>query len=299
MPGELAGDLTADAPAGPGDDGDPPRPGRHGAAAGDRDGGRNAAKGLVTTRVRLANRYKVAGLPPREVGRAAAGRRLDDAAAGQHPLQVGGRERVAERGGVDVAQLGDRERRGGQREADVGVGQLGPQPVPARLGDRPVVERGGRQVPDRVPGGVRGQARLDVGGHQGQVGGGQDAAPGIALGVAPGLQLLEIRDVGELDLGGQVPAQGRAQSLIWSQRPAGQGPQSLERRRAPPPEQDVKTVAANLQDHGQGLMGEALPGPRQRGRQGSGPGHGHLAVVVWHVRMVLSHRVLDYEAKRF
>ena len=43
-----------------------------GAAAEDRDGGRNAAKGLVTTRVRAANRYSVAGLPPTDVGRAAA-----------------------------------------------------------------------------------------------------------------------------------------------------------------------------------------------------------------------------------
>ncbi len=60
--GELPGDLTADAPVSPGDHGHRPRfavlagccP--HGAAAGDSDGGRNAANGLVTTRVRVAKR---------------------------------------------------------------------------------------------------------------------------------------------------------------------------------------------------------------------------------------------------
>src|SRR5918995_5581791 len=60
----------------------------------------------------------------------------EDAAAGQDTLQVGGRDAVPEGGGVEVAQLRDRELRGGEREADVGVGELGAQAVDAVAGDR-------------------------------------------------------------------------------------------------------------------------------------------------------------------
>lgn len=66
VPGELPGHLMADPAVGAGDHRDgsrvsalagcPAPGGCHGVAAGDSDGGRNAAKGWVTTRVRLTNR---------------------------------------------------------------------------------------------------------------------------------------------------------------------------------------------------------------------------------------------------
>src|ERR1700735_744960 len=81
-PGQLAGHVPADPAVGAGDHGDGALStatageawftSRHGVTAGDSGGGRNAAKGLVTTRVRAANRYSVAGLPPTGAGRAAA-----------------------------------------------------------------------------------------------------------------------------------------------------------------------------------------------------------------------------------
>ncbi len=205
---------------------------------------------------------------------------LDDAAPGQHPLQVGGRDRVAERGGVDVPQLGDREGLRGQREADVGVGQLGAQPVAPGFGDRPVVERDGREAADGVPGGVGGDARFEAGRDQGQVGGGQYPAAGVASGVAAGLQLLEVGDVGEVDLGGQVAARRGAEALPGAQRSARQRPQSVERRRGPPPEQHAQPVAADLQDHGQRLVREPLAW-LVRGLVSPPP-------VYWHARIVLS-----------
>ena len=52
---------------------------------------------------------------------------------------------MPERRGVGVAELGDGERLRGEREADVGVGELGLQPVAGRADDRAVVERGPRQ----------------------------------------------------------------------------------------------------------------------------------------------------------
>src|SRR5439155_6914730 len=48
----------------------------------------------------------------------------EDAAAEQHALEVRGRDLVSERRDVEVAQLGDGERLGREREADVRVGEL-------------------------------------------------------------------------------------------------------------------------------------------------------------------------------
>src|SRR5262249_5556943 len=69
--------------------------------------------------------------------------------------------------------------------------------------------------------GVAGDARFDVGGYQGQVGRGQDPAPGISSRVAAGLQLLQVRDVGEVDLGRQVPAHRGPETLIGPSGPPG------------------------------------------------------------------------------
>jgi len=48
---------------------------------------------------------------------------------------------VAERGGVVVAELGDGEDVRGEREAEVGVGELGAQALAGGEHDRLVVER--------------------------------------------------------------------------------------------------------------------------------------------------------------
>src|SRR5437868_10654181 len=60
----------------------------------------------------------------------AAGR-LQEAAANEDALEVRRRDLVAERGGVDVAELREREVGRREREARVRVGQLGAQPLAA------------------------------------------------------------------------------------------------------------------------------------------------------------------------
>ncbi len=211
---------------------------------------------------------------------------------------------MAERGGIDVPQLGDREGLGRQGEADVGVRQLGPQSFSGRSDDRPVVERGRRKVTGGVPRRVRGNARLGVGGHQREVGRGEDAAPGVPSGVAAGFQLLEVGDSGEVDLGGQVASRGRAEPFARSEGSAGQRPPSLERRLAPPPEQDIQAGPADLEDHREHLMAEPLVLAVACGRASlvAGPlvmavacGRASLRLMFWHVRMILCHpEVFDY-----
>lgn len=109
-----------------------------------------------------------------------------------------------------------------------------------------------------MPRRVRGDARLDVGGHQRQVGGGEGAASGIPAGIAASFQLLKVGDIGEVDLGGQVPPGRRAQALVRPEGAAGQRPASLERRCAALPEQGVQAVAADLEDNSEHLMAESL-----------------------------------------
>lgn len=133
------------------------------------------------------------------------GRRLDHPAPRQDPLQVRGRHRVAERGRVHVAQLGDGERLRREREPDIGVGKLSPQPLPCRPDDGPVVERGRRQFVDRMPGRVGRQPRARGGRHQCQVGRGEDASARITRGVAAGLQLLKMGNFRNVHLRGEMP----------------------------------------------------------------------------------------------
>ena len=98
-----------------------------------------------------------AGAEPVELGRSAAGGAvraapadgLDRAAAQEDPLEVRRGDLVAERGLVDVAELGERERFGREREADVRVRELPAQAIASGEDDRAVVEGGLGQRVDR------------------------------------------------------------------------------------------------------------------------------------------------------
>ena len=107
---------------------------------------------------------RAAALAP---GGAAVAGRLEQAAALEHAAQVGRVHWVAERGGVDAAELGDREALGGEREADVRVGELGPQALAAGEHDRRVVEghrpAAGRPECQAVSAGARGRGRGERG----------------------------------------------------------------------------------------------------------------------------------------
>ena len=78
---------------------------------------------------------------------------LQDAAAKEHALEVRGRDVVAQRGDVDLAELRDRECVGREREAEVRVGELGAQARP-RSGDQLVLVRRRRRRPGDAAAGV-------------------------------------------------------------------------------------------------------------------------------------------------
>jgi hypothetical protein len=167
-------------------------------------------------------------------------------------LEVGGGDVVAERGGVEVAQLADGEGVGGEGEAEVGVGELGAQALAGGVHDRLVVvgERG--EPVDGVPAGVGGEGRVDVCGDEAEVGGGELAAERVAVGVAPGLELLEVGELLHVDLGGEVAADRLLQRLIGVEAAAGERPGAGVGVAGALPEQRREAAVADLQDGGEG-----------------------------------------------
>ena len=162
---------------------------------------------------------------PRPAGRrpgpeAAARRSAQHAAAEQHALEVRGRDVVPERRRVQVAELRDRERRRREREAEIRVGELRAQALAA--GERRSRRGRRRSAGARRPGAsacprVRpGRARWD----EPEVGGRHPPA----LRVGARLQLLEVRELADVDLRGEVPPDRALERLGGVEPPAGQRP---------------------------------------------------------------------------
>jgi hypothetical protein len=121
-----------------------------------------------------------------------------------------------------------------------------------------VIEGRLRKIVHRVPGSVIGQLRLSVRGDQCQVGGGQDALPGVADRIAARFQLLQVGDLGNVDLGGEMPARRCSQPLLCGEQPAGEDPGILERLFRSPPQQHGQPLGSHLEDDSQRLMAETV-----------------------------------------
>src|SRR5215207_8614480 len=160
---------------------------------------------------------------------------------------------MPERGPVHRPQLRDGEARRRQREADVAVGQLGPQPLPADQHNRAVVKGKLWEGLDWMPGGVLRDRRVMADRDESQIGG-HDQPPWVSSGVAARLQLLKVGQLPDVDLGGQVPADRRLQRLTGAQRSPGQRPRAVERLQGPLPQQHLKLPVANLKHDGKRLM---------------------------------------------
>jgi hypothetical protein len=136
---------------------------------------------------------------------------------------------MAQRGGVQLAQGGDRELAWGEREPEVRVGQLRAQPVAGRGDDRGVVEgrvleRCLRQRRERVPCGVRGHRGIGVGRDEAEEGRGDPADAGHAVGPAEHRDLLDVGDVADVDLLGELAQHRALDVLVVAEQAAGQCP---------------------------------------------------------------------------
>ena len=199
---------------------------------------------------------------------------LDRTAPQEDPLEVRRGDLVSESGLVHVSELGERERLGREREADVRVRELPAQAVAPGEDDRAVVEGGLRQRVDRVPASVGGNAGIETKGNEPEIGGRQLPALGVAGGIAPGAELLEVRDLAHVHLRREVAEDGALELLVRDERAAGQRPRARVRRARAFPEQHAEGAVAYL-EHG-----------RERNVRGYRRWGGKL-----------SHEVIDSEAK--
>ena len=218
-------------------------------------GGRRAANGSVISSACPANANSSAGRPPARpesrrppVGTSAP-RRIE------HALEVRRRDVVAERRRVDVAELVEREGRRREREADVRVRQLAAQPVARRVDDRAVVERGRGKVVDRCQLVSAGHRGVDAERDEAEVGGRDLPLDRVPARVAVGRHLLQVRDLGEVDLRREVAADRRLEGLVRREHAAGERPGAGERLERPLPEQCLQDAVPHLEHGGEGDLG--------------------------------------------
>ena len=137
---------------------------------------------------------------------------------------------------------------------------------------------------------VCGDARLYIGAHQRQVRGGEDVAPGVPRWITAGFKLLEVRDLGQVDLGGQVPSR---QVPRRSVAPSGCPAATTVPRTAP-----RRAARAGRPGSRRGSLAQDHPKSTDQGtdRFGCGLWAGQR-LMSWHVGMSTLFKVLDHKAK--
>ena len=207
-------------------------------------GGRSAANGSVISSRRAAEAVDLGRTPARAARLAPRAGRLEHVAAQEHALQVRRRDVVAERGGVEVAQLGERERRPARarsrrscrRACRAGARARRARSrrgrTPARAGRRRRARRCRRAAPDRRPAGTSPRKAVA-----------SSRWLGCRSGLAPRPELLEMGDLADVDLRGELAADRAVERLVGRERPAGQGPGAAERLARALPEQRLRAPA--------------------------------------------------------
>jgi len=155
---------------------------------------------------------------------------------------------VADRRAVEVAELRDRERRRRQREADVRVRELAAEPVARRQQHALVVEGEDGQLVDRVPARVGREGGLGIARHQAEVGGRELAPERVPGRVAERLELLEVRELAHVDLGGEVAPNRPLECLVGGELAARQRPAAGAGVEGALPEEHCEAPVAHLED---------------------------------------------------
>jgi hypothetical protein len=106
-----------------------------------------------------------------------------------------------------------------------------------------------------MPGGVVGDAGVDVGRNEPEVRGGHEPRAGVAIRLAPGLELLQVGEVAHVDLGRKVAPDRGLQSLPRLEPAAGKRPRPEERLLRSLPEKHLENTVPNLEDGRERFMG--------------------------------------------
>ena len=114
-----------------------------------------------------------------------------------------------------------------------------------------MVERERGEVVDDVPGRVGGQLRIDVCRHEPEERGRELAVAGVPVRLAPRPQLLEVGDLADVDLGGELAPDRALERLVGREQSAGEGPVAAVGLARALPEQRLEDALADLQHGGE------------------------------------------------
>ena len=109
---------------------------------------------------------------------------------------------------------------------------------------------GGRVV-DGMPGGVLGHCGVEVGRHEPEIRRGEFPLGSGCGGIAQRLQLLEVGELADVDLHGEVAADGLLERLSRLEVAAGEGPRAGEWLHGALPDERLEDARANLEDDGE------------------------------------------------
>src|SRR5262249_42250637 len=133
-----------------------------------------------------------------------------------------------------------------------------PQAVSAGLDDSFVVEGHRRQPVERVPAGVVRHRRVDVGRHEPEERGRELPLVRMAAGPAQRRELLEVSDLADVHLLGELPADRLLERLARREVAARERPLARVWGPGPFPEQRLERVPPGAEDDGESDVGRAL-----------------------------------------
>jgi hypothetical protein len=97
--------------------------------------------------------------------------------------------------------------------------------------------------------------RVGVGGDEAQVSGRELPVVRVPVGFTARLQLLDVRDLADVDFLGEVAADGVLERLAFAEVAAREGPSVREGLAGALPQQHAEAAIANLQDDGERDVG--------------------------------------------
>jgi len=103
-----------------------------------------------------------------------------------------------------------------------------------------------------MPRGIGGESRVDILGDESEIGRCELPFDRMTLRLAPGLQLLEVRELAYIDLGLEMPAQGLLERLAGLEVSARKRPGPGLRRARSLPQERLQPAFAHLEDDGEG-----------------------------------------------
>ena len=165
---------------------------------------------------------------------------------------------MADRRGVQVAELRHREFGRRERETEVRVRELPAQALAGGQEDRLVVEGERGELVQGMPAGVTGELGVGIAPHEPEERGRELPYLGVPRRLAARLQLFQVGHLAHVHLGRQVTAHRLLQRLVRLEDAAGECPGARVRLARPLPQKRLEPPVPHLEDGCEHRMGRCF-----------------------------------------